>query len=418
MFLIGVTESGAFQNILSIFLKPMAGEFGWSRATVSAAMAFGSISAGALSPFVGPVLDRHGPRMVAFWGILLLSAGLAAMSSIDHLWQLYLFFGVGRMIAVGPLSLVIPVTISNWFIRKRGRAMGIVWLGPRVGATLLPAFTQFFIVTQGWRLAWLALGITVFMLSGIPSLLFLRRRPEDLDLQPDGDTFPTDGNIETAPAASGGPDQSALDTEPSLSRAQAIHTSAFWTLTAMESLFFFVQAGTNFHIYPYLTDQGMRSTSAVLMLSTIAIFGSFGSITWGSLAERITPRILLIINGIGSGLVFLLLYRVVENELEKTIGIGLVFVLAAFHGLLLGGRFPVLSVIWAEFFGRKSLGSIYGITSIFRYSANAIGPIFGAVCFDIFGSYAIPFYLFSCLFLVNSIIGIYLRPPQQFITQR
>jgi sugar phosphate permease len=295
--------------------------------------------------------------------------------------------------------------------------MGIVWLGPRVGATLLPAFTQFFIVTQGWRLAWLVLGITVFILSGIPSLLFLRRRPEDLDLQPDGDTLPLNRNIETVHASSCS-DPSALDTESSMSRAQAIHTSAFWTLTAMESLFFFVQAGTNFHIYPYLTDQGMRSTSAVLLLSTIAIFGSLGSITWGSLAEKTTPRILLIINGIGSGLVFLLLYRVVENELDKTIGIGLVFVLAAFHGLLHGGRFPVLSVIWAEFFGRKSLGSIYGITSIFRYSANAVGPIFGAVCFDIFGSYAIPFYLFSSLFLVNGIIGIYLRPPQQFITQR
>jgi MFS family permease len=355
--------------------------------------------------------------MVAFGGILLLSAGLAAMSTIDRLWQLYLFFGLGRMIAVGPLSLVIPVTISNWFIRKRGRAMGIVWLGPRVGAAVLPALTQFFIVTQGWRLAWLALGTTVFLLSGIPSLLFLRRRPEDLNLQPDGDAAPQGSNIETVSAASGNSGQSAVDTEPSLSRAQALRTKAFWELTAMESIFFFVQAGTNFHIYPYLTDQGMGSTSAVFVLSTIAIFGSFGSIALGSLAERIAPKILLIINGIVSGLIFFLLYGVVEIKFGKTIGISLVFVLAACHGLLHGGRFPVLSVIWAEYFGRKSLGSIYGITSIFRYTANAMGPIFGAVCFDIFNSYAVPFYLFSCLFLVNGIIGMYLRPPRAFIAQ-
>ena len=395
----------------------MAGEFGWSRAAVSAAMVFGSLGGGFVSPFVGPVLDRQGPRMVAFWGILLLSAGLAAMGFIDRLWQLYLFFGLGRMIAVGPLSMVIPVTISNWFIRKRGRAMGIVWLGPRVGAALLPALTQFFIVTQGWRFAWLALGATVFLLSGIPSLLFLRRRPEDLGLLPDGDSLPAGGAMETAAAVSGKSEPSPLEQEPSLSRAQALRTKSFWELTVMDSLFFFVQAGTNFHIYPYLTDQGMSPTTAVIVLSTIAVFGSVGSILLGGLTEKVSPKLLIIINGFGSGLVFLMLYGVVEIQFQKTMGVSLVFVLAACHGLFHGGRFPVMSVIWAEYYGRESLGSIYGITSIFRYSANAMGPIFGAVCFDVFNSYALPFYLFSCLFLVNGVIGLYLRPPRVMVTQ-
>ncbi|MEK7826744.1 MAG: MFS transporter, partial [Thermodesulfobacteriota bacterium] len=78
-FLIGITESGVFQNILSIFMKPMVDEFGWSRASVTGAIAFGSLSGGLLSLAVGPILDRHGPRMVTFWGILLLSIGLGAM---------------------------------------------------------------------------------------------------------------------------------------------------------------------------------------------------------------------------------------------------------------------------------------------------------------------------------------------------
>ena len=153
-FLIGITQSGAFQPILAIFMKPMANEFGWSRSAITGSIAVGSLSAALLSPFIGPVLDRHGARMTAFWGILFLSLGLVGMTFVSRIWQLYLFFGMGRMIAVGILLLVISVSVSSWFIRKRGRAMGIVSLGPRLGSVFLPLLAQFFILVFGWRLAW------------------------------------------------------------------------------------------------------------------------------------------------------------------------------------------------------------------------------------------------------------------------
>jgi len=184
-FLIGVTEVGVFQNILSIFMKPMVGDFGWSRAAVTGAIAVGSISGGLVSPLIGPILDRYGPRMVAFFGILFFSIGLSALMFIRHIWQLYLFFGTGRMIAVGMLSLVISVSVSNWFVSQRGRALGITWIGERVGSALLPLMIQFLILAYGWRTTWGVLGVVVFLLSGIPSILFLRRRPEDMGLLPD-----------------------------------------------------------------------------------------------------------------------------------------------------------------------------------------------------------------------------------------
>jgi nitrate/nitrite transporter NarK len=102
-FLIGITESAAFQAILAIFMKPMASEFGWSRAAIAGSIAIGSLSAALLSPFIGPVLDRHGTRMTAFWSILFLSLGLVGMTFVSRIWQLYLIFGMGRMIAVGIL---------------------------------------------------------------------------------------------------------------------------------------------------------------------------------------------------------------------------------------------------------------------------------------------------------------------------
>ena len=410
-FLIGATEAGAFQNILSVFLKPMAEAFGWTRAAVSAAMAFGSIGAGVLSPFIGPVLDRHGPRLVAFWSVLVLSTGLVAMCSVTHLWQLYLYFGVGRMFAVGALSLVISVTVSNWFIRRRGRAMGITWLGPRVGSAVLPAFAQFLILAYGWRWAWAALGIGVFLISGIPSLLFLHRKPEDVGLVPDGD--------ESDPAGTGNPSQppggvrrrAAGAHEPVWTRDQALRTPAFWTLTIVCSLAPFIQADINFHMFPFLTDQGMTEVTSVMVLSTIAVFGAAGAFSWGILSERVKAKNLLAINGLLSGLVFCALFITVKSALFQNVGTGAVFFLAAAHGVLHGGRLPILSLIWAEYYGRSALGSIYGFSSPFRFGANAVGPIFAAFSFDLFGNYDFPFYLFVALLLVMGGISLFISRP-------
>lgn len=408
-FLIGFTESGVFQNILSIFMKPMVAEFGWSRASVTGAIAFGSISGGLLSLVVGPILDRYGPRMVAFWGILFLSLGLGAMTFVNHIWQLYLFFGVGRIVAVGVLSLAISVTVANWFVRQRGRAMGITRVGDRLGSAILPLMVQFLILTLGWRMAWGTLGAVVFFMSGIPALLLLRHRPEDMGLLPDGappvfdrGTGGHSGRIEAA----GG------DSEQTWTRAQATRTRAFWLLALVNSLIPFIQAGINFHIYPFLTDRGFSETSAVLVLTTVAVFGMAGSPIWGLLAEKFRIQRVLAANVAGNGLLFLLFYWAVQFRFDGAVGTGLIYLLAALHGIFHGGRNPMLPVIWADFFGRRSLGSIYSLANPFYFTANAIGPVFAGLCFDLFGSYAFPFYFFIATFFLAAILTLRMQPPR------
>lgn len=413
-FLIGATEAGAFQNILSVFLKPMTETFGWSRAAVSGTMAFGSICAGIIAPFFGPILDRHGPRLVAFGAVLVLSAGLVSIAFINHIWQLYLFFGVGRMVAVGILSLVITVSISNWFVRLRGRAMGIAWLGPRVGTAVLPALAQYFILTQGWRFAWAGLGVVVFLMSGIPALFFLRRKPEDFGLLPDGDRVDSGTGPGGNPTVSGSGTKPiwVSESDPVWTRKQAARSSAFWMLTAINSLYPLIQAGTNFHLFPFMTDQGMSETRAIVLISSFAIFGSLGAVSCGFLAERFSPKLLLTINGFASGVVFFGFFTAVNAGVIEGGGFTLLMALTAVHGILHGGRMPLFSIIWAEYFGRSSLGSIYSFSSPFRFTANAVGPIFAALFFDTTGSYSIPFHLFTVLFLIAGIISFYMKPPR------
>ncbi|MGD9045990.1 MAG: MFS transporter [Desulfobacterales bacterium] len=411
-FLIGVTESAAFQAILAIFMKPMANEFGWSRAAITGSIAIGSLSAGLLSPFIGPVLDRHGPRMTAFWGILFLSLGLVGMTFVSRIWQLYLFFGTGRMIAVGILLLVIPVSVSNWFIRKRGRAMGIASLGPRLGSTLLPLLAQFFILVFGWRLAWSSLGVIVFLISGIPVLLFLRSRPESMGLLPDGDAGVSKEANSNEPADHISEASFVPDSKYSLTRTQAVRTSTFWLLTTVNSLILFVQAGINFHMYPFLTDSGIAPMTAVLVLAVINFSGAFGSISWGVFAEKINVKTLLAVNVFFSSLLFLAIYWTALIQTSGHTLIGMLFLLSVFYGVTSGGKPPLLNIIWADFFGRHSLGSILGYSNPIRLAANAVGPIFAALFYDIHGSYTYPFYIFAVGFFVAGFICISMRAPK------
>ena len=413
VFLVGVTEAGAFQNILAVFLKPMADTFGWSRTAISATMFFGSITGGFISPFFGSLLDRHGPRIMAFLGVTILSAGLVSLAFLNNIWQLYLLFGIGRMVAVGVLNLVISVSISNWFIRLRGRAMGMVWLGPRMGSAVLPLLAQFLISSHGWRLAWAALGLVVFIMSGIPSLLFLRRRPEDLGLLPDGDPKPSDkSNPDSQTTGAGETEPGSISNlEPIWTRREAARTRSFWLLTVITCLFTLVQAGTNFHLFPFLTDQGISESIGVMLISTFAIFGAIGAVSCGFLTEKFSSTALLTINAFASGIIFLFLYLMITLKIGGAANVTFLFILQAINGLLHGGRMPLLYIIWPEFFGRHSLGSIQSLSSTFRFTTNAISPMFTALFFDLYGDYSIPFCFFIFLYICTGIISLKLRPP-------
>lgn len=392
-FLITITESGVFQNILSVFLKPMVEDFGWSRASVTLAITLGSIAGGVSSPFIGPALDRRGPRVIAFLSITLLSLGLIGLAFMEHLWQLYLFFGLGRMVAVGALSLVTNVTVAKWFVRYRGRAMGINWLGGRVGSALLPPLLILVMGLYGWRQAWAALGVFVFVASALPSLVFLRRAPEEIGLNPDGDE-------DAAPLTQ---EEAAAHAHAQWSMPEAVRTPAFWILNLLNSVFLFVGAGIAFHLYPYLTDQGMSGRAAVMVLTTMSVFSAFASMAWGFMAERVNVRTLLLF-GFG-------LSPVLFALLAATAGTPWAYPLAAAQGFVLGGQIPLLMVAWPVYFGRDSIGAIQGLAHPFRLVANAFGPIFAAVCFDQLGSYVLPFVVFFFLLIAClPLIGL-LKPP-------
>lgn len=410
-FLVGVTQAGVFQNILSIFMIPMEAEFGWSRSLITGAIAIGSLVGGFAGPVTGPMLDRHGPRVMAFIGISLLSGGLIALAWLSSLWQLYLFFGMGRMIAAGLLNLVITVSVSNWFIKRRGRAMGIAQLGSRIGLSVLPPLVQLMINGFGWRGAWAVLGVIVFFTSAIPALIFLRRRPEDEGLLPDG---ASPGN------KTGDPDKRPDDSESIetpdedqtiWTRRQLLRSASFWQLIVISCVLFFVGAGTNFHLFPFMTDSGQSAEVSVLVISVIWISSAVGGLVIGFLAEKLPVRLLLGVSLCLIGVVFLSIFWAVNS-------VWLLFTFALFYGFARGAILPLLSLIWVEVFGRFSSGTALGLSSVFRYSANAVGPVFAAVCFDLLDSYLLPFSVFTLLLVAGGVVSFYAKTPRSSLQEQ
>ncbi len=225
-FLSSYTWTATFNPILGVFMKPLGQDFGWSRTTISWASSAASLAGGFLGPLIGPVLDKRGPRLVLIISSLVAGICLIALAQLSALWQFYLLYGIVRLTTVAGSQLAISVAVANWFVRKRGRASGLAALGQRVGMISLPPLAQYIIVAFGWRSAWVVLGIIVIATGAIPSALFMRRRPEDFGLHPDGlkpqETAEDINPVGSAPVT--------VQVGESWTRQEALRTRAFWLL--------------------------------------------------------------------------------------------------------------------------------------------------------------------------------------------
>src|SRR5689334_22511049 len=193
---LGVNARTAF----SLLLPPIVDEFGWDRGATAAAFSFGFILAAVLSPLLGRWMDRYGPRMVIEAGVACVALGLFAARYVAAPWQLYVTLGV----LVGAGSVCLSYTgqacyLPNWFVRRRGLAMSIAFSGVGVGSIVLFPALQAIIAAAGWRAACTALGIAVLLLLA-PLNLFVRRRPQDMGLFPDGDASAPRSATPSAPS--------------------------------------------------------------------------------------------------------------------------------------------------------------------------------------------------------------------------
>ena len=391
--LLSFAQTTTFNPILSVFIKPMTLELGWSRAAISGAVSAGSFVGGLLSFVIGPMVDRRGARVVLVASVSILGFCLILLSHFSALWQFYLLFGLGRALSVGIIEVSAVVAVSNWFIRRRGRAIGMVNSGTRMGQALLPLFAQMLILAQGWRWGWIGLAVIAWTLGILPTALFMKRRPEDLGLLPDGEP--------ANPATSGASIQARP--EPIWTARTAIKTSAFWLITVAFAQTFMATGGINLHQFPHLTDMGISPSVAVGAITTVSICATVGGIFWPTLAERLDVRYCLALTLVTSAFGIFVLMSVRS--------IPLAYVYAVTYGFTYGGLFPLFGLAQANYFGRTSLAAIRGLAQPFLMTANALGPLLAGWIYDLARSYKVAFSVFIAAYLLSVLWVLLAKPP-------
>jgi MFS family permease len=277
--------------------------------------------------------------------------------------------------------------------------MGLVAMSVPLGASALSLVYQFFVAHYGWRSAFLVLGISLWILVVIPGVIFLRRQPEDLGLNPDGVATPTphEGLLSPGAKRQGGV------AESNWSRRDAMQTRALWLLVAST---FFASLGTGgiaFHTVAYFTDNRIAPGVAAGALSVMALSGAMGNGLWGALAEWIHPRRLSIVTMlISAGAVALLM---------QARGLLAVYVFAILFGLNARGAAVLTQILLGRYFGRRSFGAISSVLDPFHKSGLGLGPLFAGMAFDFTGNYQIIFAIFLGNYLVSALLVFLARPP-------
>ena len=368
-----------FNPVLGALVPALQEQFGWSVAAIAAAMTIGTVAAAVIAPIIGPLADRYGARWMLVGSVALMVALLALLAFINELWQLWLLYGLGRAIGVGIVDLVVVVAIANWFVRDRGRAMGLTMIGTRAGMSLMPLLLAWTLGFGGLRAGFLGLAVLVAVLAFLPPLI-IRRRPEDVGLR--------------LPRAPAGADEPS-DADPVWTVRQALRTRAFWLLLLGTSVLMVVGGSVNFTFVSHLTSNGVGDSTAVFALSLWAGMGIIGGIAGGELRQRLSVRFAL------PGVICVTAASLVWFVLADSVWMGLVF--AVWHGLSFGAQLPLNRISFPDYFGRYSVGAIRGVTAPVQFALNAFGPLVAGFIFDWQGSYDALYVAFVALLLLASL---------------
>ena len=373
-------------GILTVFVIPMSEEFGWNRVEVAGATSLGSVLGAALAPFSGRLVDRFGARAILVGGGLIVALGCLYLSTVQALAGFYVAFTAVRIADQGLIQIGASVSVGKWFLRHRGRAVGLVFFGGSVGVIAMAPMTQFVIANWDWRTAWVTLAAVMLCVGVIPAALFIRRQPEDMGLVIDG----ADSHTRAArrPGASRDERQTPL--------GEVIRTPAFWVIIVSLFLASSAISGVGLHLVPHLTQQGLSPTAAVAAVSVMSIAGAVAALVSGILAERISVKLLLMLAYLlGAASMWTLIHA---DTLTET------YLFAVMQGFLGTSVNTLAPIMWANYYGRRTLGGIFGMSRAAQVFGFAIGPLVSAIVFDNTGSYRGAFIALALVAILASLL--------------
>ncbi len=392
----------------SALFKPIASELGFSRAATSVAAGIGRLEGGFEAPLSGWLTDRFGPRWIVLFGIFLIGLGLILMNFIDSLWAFYVVWGV--MLGTGvniALTLPMDVAISNWFVKKRGLALGTKAVFSGLSGVLVLPLVAWLITTQGWRMTCFIGGL-VMWLVGLPITWFLlkQHRPEYYGLLPDGATAEEEAAKESR-MIDRGVEYAAEVQEVEFTLRQAMRTSTYWLLMVANACHSLAMPTLNIHSIPFLTDIGIDPLQAAGMLAIMVSASVPARLVGGLLADRVRKNQLRFLMG---GAYLLQAIGFAIFLLNQTTA--MIYVWFIVYGIGMGIGFGLMAPMRARYFGRKAFGSIAGSSRLFMTPVGIIAPIYLGWVYDTTGSYIPAFTLIAALVAFSAVLAAFILPPK------
>ena len=378
---------------VSIFVDPIIEDMGWSRTMVSGLYTAGSFTAAMVLILVGRLLDRFGARIVLVSVAVLFGFATMLMSQVDHPAELYLGFAAIRALGQGSMMLAGTTLVALWFVRMRGRAMALATMGAVASQAGFPPLVHFLITRLDWRDAWIALGFLIW--AAIPVLLLARRSPESLGLRPDG-ASPI-RSVEGAPLIPG------LVPGEDFTLSEAMKTRSFWLLLFSSIPHPLIMTALVFHMVSLVTSKGLDDGLAAQVLSAMALVSLGGTFLAGYLSEKIPNR--YIIGASQALLAAAMVWALLIDAPWQALAMG------ATMGVSAGLSMTTNNVIWPNYYGRRNLGAIRGVTTTCMIGFAALGPFPFGLLFDLTDSYTWPILGFLALPVACGVAALRALPP-------
>jgi MFS family permease len=383
--MLGITQTitwGILYYGFTVMLPTLEADQGWSRGQMSGAFSLAMLISGLCAAPVGRWLDDRGPRLLMTAGSVSATLLLLALSQVTSLLQFYVVWALIGVTMSAVLYEPAFAVVTAWFERQRTRAITAVTLMAGFASTIFMPIESWLIELQGWRTALVTLAAFLAVTTILPHVLLLRRRPEDLGLQVDGDPPPAASLTEK-------PRTTAASARPPVSVGEAVREPAFRWLAVAFSLSTVVNIAIGVHLVAYLQDRAFEPTLAATATGLVGAMQVAGRIVLMILGDRVPLRVTsAVVLGIQplSILVLLLVPGVVG-----------VFAFIFLFGTMKGALTLIRPSVVVGLYGRARYATMAGALAAFVIGATALAPISAGAAYDLLHSYDPLFWAFVVL---------------------
>ncbi len=396
--LVSLYGVGTFHYGFGVLVKPIVSELGWSMVLASGAFSLYRLDSGIMAPLAGYLVDRIGPRKVVTLGAILMGTGYICLSQVRTVLPFYLsFLIISTGFGFSTSNIVGTTLISKWFIRKRGKAIGLYFGLQGIGGFLVPIIAHL-VILYGWRTFVLILGPVTWLIV-LPFTPVLRRRPEEHGLLPDGGSFAETPEIPSMAS-------SMEPREINFSVKEAISTPSYWLLAVCFSAFQMTNSAIFVHLVPYLLSVGFEVRRAAFVVSSITAGAILGRMGFGWVSDVFGKRMLLMICFLMQFIGILILIQV---RADASIFYTIFFILA--FGCTYGGLSVLRPATVAEFYGRDKFGTIWGFLQGISVFGGIAGPVVVGLIYDLQQVYRLGLVFLCFVNLLAFFLAMFLKRP-------